>query len=105
MDQALVVLVTASSADEARQLARGLLENRLAACVNVVPVASLFRWEGAIQQEAEALMIIKTRADAFDRLAQAIKAAHSYDVPEIIALPIAAGSAEYLKWIDDEVTS
>lgn len=104
MDQALVVLVTASSADEARQLARGLLENRLAACVNVVPVASLFRWEGAIQQEAEALMIIKTRADAFDRLAQAIKAAHSYDVPEIIALPIAAGSAEYLKWIDDEVT-
>lgn len=105
MDQALVVLVTASSADEARQLARGLLENRLAACVNVVPVESLFRWEGALQQETEALMIIKTRADAFDRLAQAIKAAHSYDVPEIIALPIAAGSAEYLKWIDDEVTS
>jgi len=104
MDQALVVLVTASSADEARQIARGLLENRLAACVNVVPVESLFRWEGAIQQEAEALMIIKTRADAFDRLAHAIKAAHSYDVPEIIALPIAAGSAEYLKWIDDEVT-
>ncbi len=104
MDQALVVLVTASSADEARQIARGLLESRLAACVNVVPVESLFRWEGAIQQEAEALMIIKTRADAFDRLAQAIKAAHSYDVPEIIALPIAAGSAEYLKWIDDEVT-
>ncbi len=104
MDQALVVLVTASSVDEARQIARGLLESRLAACVNVVPVESLFRWEGAIQHEAEALMIIKTRAGAFDRLVQAIKAAHSYDVPEIIALPIAAGSAEYLKWIDDEVT-
>lgn len=104
MDQALVVLVTASSVDEARQIAQGLLDSRLAACVNVVPVESLFRWEGAIQQEAEALMIIKTRAGAFDRLAQAIKAAHSYDVPEIIALPIAAGSAEYLKWIEDEVT-
>jgi len=104
MDQALVVLVTASSVDEARQIAQGLLDSRLAACVNVVPVESLFRWEGAIQHEAEALMIIKTRAGAFDRLAQAIKAAHSYDVPEIIALPIAAGSAEYLKWIEDEVT-
>jgi len=104
MDQALVVLVTASSVDEARQIARGLLESRLAACVNVVPVESLFRWEGALQQETEALMIIKTRAGVFDRLAQAIKAAHSYDVPEIIALPIAAGSAEYLKWIEDEVT-
>ncbi len=98
----LVVLVTAASEDEARRIARDLLERKLAACVNFVPIRSMFVWEGAIQEEAETLMIIKSRAGAFEPLMAAVHALHSYDLPEVIGLPIVLGSREYLKWIDDE---
>ncbi len=104
MNDHLVVLVTAESGEQARQLARQLLQNRLAACVNFVPVESMFLWQGAIQEEKEVLMIIKTRSGSFDDLMAAIKSAHSYDTPEIIGMPIVVGSREYLKWIDHEVT-
>jgi periplasmic divalent cation tolerance protein len=104
MDDRLVVFVTTESKAEARRIARTLLEQKLVACVNILPVDSVFVWEAEVQAEQEALMIIKTRRDVFDRLEAAIKAAHSYDTPEIIAVPIVLGSHDYLQWIDDEVT-
>jgi periplasmic divalent cation tolerance protein len=103
MNEHLVVLVTASSDSQARRLARKLLQNRLAACVNFLPVDSMFLWKGDIQEEEEVLMIIKTRTESFDGLMSAIKTVHTYDTPEIIGVPIVLGSREYLKWIDDEV--
>jgi periplasmic divalent cation tolerance protein len=102
MSDYLIVLVTAADADEARRLARGLLEQRLAACVNFVPIESMYWWDGVIQQEQETLMIIKTRAETFDALMDAVKRAHSYETPEVIGLPVAFGSPEYLRWIDNE---
>lgn len=102
MNDYLLVLVTASDAAEARRLARGLLEQRLAACVNFAPVESMYWWDNAIQEAHETLMIIKTRAATFDALMDAVKRAHSYETPEVIGLPIAVGSPEYLHWIDHE---
>ena len=104
MNDYLVVLVTATSSDQARRMARKLLQNKLAACVNFVPVDSMFIWQGDIQEEEEVLMIIKTRSEAFDALMSAIKIAHTYDTPEIIGMPVVIGSPDYLKWINDEVT-
>lgn len=104
MNDYLVVLVTATSTAQARRMARKLLQNKLAACVNFVPVDSMFIWQGAIQEEEEVLMIIKTRSEAFDALMNAIKLAHTYDTPEIIGIPVVIGSPDYLKWINDEVT-
>jgi periplasmic divalent cation tolerance protein len=104
MNDHLVVLVTASSSAQARRIARRLLQSKLAACVNMVPVESMFLWKGEIQEEEEVLMVIKTRSEAFDELMNAVKSMHTYDTPEIIGLPVVMGSREYLKWIDDEVT-
>lgn len=104
METGLVVLVTAGSEDEARSLAKHLLEQKLIACANLVPVNSLYMWEGEVQDDREVLLIIKTRSEVFeDRLLAAIKAHHSYDVPEIIAMPIVLGSQQYLQWIVSEV--
>lgn len=104
MNDHLVVLVTATSSAQARRIARALLQSRLAACVNFVPVDSMFLWKGEIQEEEEVLLIIKTRAEAFDHLMSAVKTTHTYDTPEIIGTPVVMGSREYLKWIDDEVS-
>jgi periplasmic divalent cation tolerance protein len=98
----IVVFVTAASEEEAARIGRSVVEEGLAACANVVPrIRSIFRWEGKVSEEQESLIILKTRADLFEELAAAIKGAHSYQVPEIIALPIGKGSADYLKWIRD----
>lgn len=104
MNDYLVVFVTASDAKEARRLARALLESRLAACVNFAPVESLYWWEDAIHEARETLLIIKTGAATFEALMDAVKRAHSYENPEIIGLPIAVGSPEYMQWIDHEIT-
>ena len=104
MNEHLVVLVTASSEVQARRIARRLLQNKLAACVNFVPVDSMFLWKGEIQEEEETLMVIKTRAEQFDELMNSVRALHTYDTPEIIGMPVVIGSQDYLKWIDDEVT-
>lgn len=104
MNEHLVVLVTATSTAQARRIARRLLQGKLAACVNMVPIESMFLWKGEIQEEEEVLMVIKTRAEAFDDLMNAVKAMHTYDTPEVIGIPVVLGSREYLKWIDDEVT-
>lgn len=98
---ALVVLCTTSSETESRRLAGHILEQKLAACVNVISgVQSLFFWEGRLEEESESLMIIKTTQDQYPQLEKALHDAHSYDVPEIIALPIAQGSQAYLDWVE-----
>ena len=103
MTPAIVVLVTVGSEREAETIATALLEERLAACVNVTsPVRSLYRWEGRIADDREWQLIIKTQARLFEALATRVRALHSYDVPEIIALPVLAGTADYVGWIQNE---
>ncbi|HEX7976340.1 MAG TPA: divalent-cation tolerance protein CutA [Anaerolineales bacterium] len=99
--QKIVVLITVPSVEAGRQIARTLLELKLAACVNILPqVHSLYTWQGEIHDDDETLLVVKTRAELFEaRLVPAVKAIHPYEVPEIIALPIQAGSTDYLDWI------
>ena len=98
----IVVLVTAGSKEEAQKIARGLLEEKLAACVNIIDgVESHFWWQGKIDIVKEALLVIKTKKELFNKLAKKVKSLHSYTVPEIIALPIIAGNKGYLNWIND----
>jgi periplasmic divalent cation tolerance protein len=103
MSEHVVVMVAASSQEEARRVGRVLLEKKLAACVQFFPMTSLFYWEGELQEAAETMMMIKTTASVFEKLREEVKAAHSYQVPEIIELPIQNGSAEYLRWVSHEV--
>lgn len=98
----LVVLVTAGSVQDAEYLAETLVRERLAACVNVLPdIVSIYRWQDAVQRDNEALMIVKTRRPLLAQLVARVQTLHSYDVPEIIALPIVAGSEPYLRWLTD----
>lgn len=100
----IIVLVTASSREEAEKIAHTLLEERLIACANIVgPVQSLFWWQGKIDNAQEHLIIMKTRKDLFAKIAERVKALHSYQTPEIIALPITEGSKDYLKWLDESL--
>lgn len=103
MQEYLVVLVTAPSVEVGQQIANAVLEQKLAACVNIVPgVSSIFFWQGQVQQDQEVLLMIKTRADLFEtKLAPLVQQVHPYDVPEIIALPIVMGSKAYLDWINE----
>jgi periplasmic divalent cation tolerance protein len=95
-----VVLVTAPSVEEAARIARALVVERLAACGNVVPgVRSLFRWEGKVRSEPEALLVLKTTRDRFQELRARVLSLHPYQVPEVVALPVEAGHAAYLDWI------
>jgi periplasmic divalent cation tolerance protein len=95
-----VVLTTLPDAEAGARLARVLLEERLAACVNVVPgVRSLYRWQGALEESAEVLLLVKTRADRCAALAARIQALHPYELPEVLELPAAGGSAAYLDWV------
>lgn len=96
----VVVLVTAPKLPVARRLARTLVNERLAACVNLVPdLRSVYRWEGKVCEDAEVLCLIKTRHALLDRLIERVRSLHPYSVPEIIALPLVAGSAPYLAWM------
>lgn len=96
----IVILCTCSGEEEAGKIATRLLERRLAACVNVVPVSrSYYWWQGEIESSAESLLIIKSAAELFARVEQAIREVHSYQVPELLALEIAGGSADYLAWL------
>lgn len=98
--RAIVVLVTAASERQAGRIGRVLIRAELAACVTIVPrVRSIFRWKGKVSEEREALLIMKSRADLFGRVAAEVKRIHSYQVPEVIAFPIMQGSADYLDWI------
>ena len=99
----VVVFVTASSEEEAEKISSLLLEKRTAACVNVIPrIKSRFWWQGRLDSAQESLLIIKTRAALMPQLTDIVKKAHSYTVPEIVALPIVAGDKDYLDWVDQE---
>ncbi len=103
MTDKIVVMVTCGSAREARRIARALVERRLAACANILaaPMRSIYRWKGKVESASEFLLLLKTSRRKFAALEKAVRALHRYDVPEIIALPIAAGSRDYLAWISD----
>ena len=96
------VLVTAGSEEEGARIARALVDERLAACVNIVPrIRSIYRWRGAVEDEAETLLVIKTSAASLEKLEARVRELHSYEVPEIIALPLDSGSAPYLDWLGE----
>lgn len=95
-----LVLSTCPDEEAGRSLGTHLVENRLAACVNLVPgLTSIYRWQGALQQDCEVLLLIKTRVECLPDLTEALRRLHTYDLPEIIAVPIIAGLPEYLSWI------
>lgn len=101
----IVVFITASNEDEAVKIARALVESRLAGCVNIVKgLRSIYTWRGKMEDEQEVLMIAKTQRNLFDSLSKKVKELHSYTVPEVIAVTISEGSADYLKWLN-EVTA
>ena len=102
MRQYIVVFVTCGSEEEALKIARSLVEEGLAACVNLVsPVRSIYRWEGKIWDEKEWLLVIKTQKERFEDLEKKVKALHSYSVPEVIGVPIVEGSSAYLNWLEE----
>jgi Uncharacterized protein involved in tolerance to divalent cations len=95
--------ITASSREEALRIGRALVEERLAACANVLDgMTSIYRWQGAIEEASETVLIAKTRAELFDRLATRVRALHSYDVPCVVELKIGRGNPAYLEWLRNE---
>ena len=104
MSERVVVLMTAGSQEEAEKIANALVKEMLAACVNVLPgVTSVYRWEGQVQRDREWLLIAKTTRQVLDELVRRVQALHSYDLPEVVALPVVGGNQAYLRWIDGEV--
>ena len=105
MNQELVIFVTTPNNEEASRLAEALVEERLAACVNIVPaITSVYRWEDNVTRDSEVLLIIKTTEARYTELEQRIKELHSYTTPEVIAFKIERGSANYLQWLRESVT-
>ncbi len=106
MSEFIVVFVTVGSPAEGQRLARSLVEERLAACVNRIPhLQSVYRWEGKIEESEEELLVIKSRRTLFPVLEKRVRELHSYSVPEIVALPIVEGNEAYLKWLEEQVSS
>src|SRR5512136_2813749 len=98
----VVVFVTCGSEEEASKIAHALVGEGLAACANIVsPIRSIFRWEGKISDEREWLLVIKTQEARFQDLEKRVKSLHSYQIPEVISLPILAGSSSYLNWLEE----
>jgi periplasmic divalent cation tolerance protein len=103
MTDKIVVFTTCGSEEEARKLASALIEKRMAACVNISsPVTSVYRWKGVLEQAQEWMLIIKSRRERFEELRQVLEAAHSYELPEVLALPVVDGSPNYLTWVEEE---
>lgn len=101
-----IVLTTAGSEDEARKIARHLVEQKLAACVNIIPqIESIYRWQDKVESAREWLLLIKTTAEGFAAVRDAIRELHSYEVPECVVIAVEDGSAEYLEWLADSVKS
>ncbi len=100
---AILVYVTCGDEDEARRIGRTLVEERLAACANVIGgMKSIYWWQGAVQEDGETILIAKTKQGLVDRLSARVKELHSYDVPCIVALSIAGGNPDFMQWIEDE---
>jgi periplasmic divalent cation tolerance protein len=106
MSDKRIVLTTTASEDEARKIARYLVERRLAACVNIVPrVASIYRWQGKVEEAHEWLLVVKTTTAAFGQVRESIAELHSYELPECVCLTIEDGSPAYLQWIAESVSA
>jgi periplasmic divalent cation tolerance protein len=106
MTDKIVVFSTCDSEEQAGRIARALLDQRLAACVNILPgVRSIYRWKDQIEDAAEWMLIIKTRRELMDKLRLAVGRIHTYAVPDLLAVPVVDGSEEYLAWLDRELTS
>lgn len=104
MTDKVLVLTTVGSESEARQLAHGLVERRLAACVNIVPkIQSIYRWEDKVESAEEFLLLIKTTKGRASEVQSTIRELHSYDLPECIVIAVEGGSENYLKWIEESV--
>lgn len=102
----IVVFMTAANRDEATRLAEMLVNEELAACVQVLPeIESIYRWQGKVERQPEVLIIAKTIQSVFQKLEARVRAMHSYDTPEIVAVPLAAGSAPYLEWLHSNVSA
>ena len=101
----VVILVTATSRQEADAIAQALIADNLAACVSFTQIHSVYKWQGKVNSDDEWQLVIKTHIDKFSQLETKVKEIHSYEVPEIIALPIVAGSLPYLNWISEQVQS
>jgi periplasmic divalent cation tolerance protein len=105
MSDKKIVLTTAGTREEAGKIARALVERRLAACVNVIgPMQSVYRWQGAVEDAEEWLLLVKTTDAAGDQVRATIQELHSYELPECVVLPIEGGSQEYLAWLEKNVT-
>jgi periplasmic divalent cation tolerance protein len=99
----IIVLISAPNEEEASKISHTVVEERLAACVNIMhSVRSIYRWQGRVEDESEVLMVVKTKRTLFERLQGRVKELHSYEVPEIIGLPVIEGSKEYLDWLGQE---
>ncbi len=98
-----VVLVTVSSTEEGRAIAQELITQKLAACISMFPIQSIYTWQGTVEQDEEWQLVIKTDLNQFQTLETTIQQLHSYDVPEILALPVVKGSQPYLNWISEQV--
>jgi periplasmic divalent cation tolerance protein len=106
MSEAVVVFMTAANADEARRIADRLVEAQLAACVQILPeIESVYRWKNEVQRETEVLLLAKTTDDRFDELEQEVRAMHSYETPEIVAVPVTGVSAPYRAWLLDSMVA
>lgn len=101
MTEHAIVLITCGSVDEARTIARGLVESRLAAGAQLIPIDSVYRWQGEIVEDTEVLVLAKTRRDRFDAVLSMVEASHSYEVPPILMLEMDAANQPYLDWIDE----
>ncbi len=103
-DDHIQVFTTTEKKEDAENIARALIDKKLAGCVQIVgPVVSTYRWKGKIERAEEWLCFIKTREDLYGEIEKAVKAIHPYEVPEIIAVPVAGGSIDYMKWLDSEL--
>ena len=99
MEKIIVAMVTAPGEEAARRLAIVLVEERLAACVTMLPVHSIYRWKGAVEDQKEVMMVIKTPEGRLDAMTERVRELHPYEVPEIIALPVVGGNSDYLRWV------
>lgn len=95
------IYITAGDEDEARKIGRTLVEERLAACVNILPIKSVYRWEDSVEEEGEVGMFVKTKEELAERVIERVNNLHSYDVPCIVSFPIEKGNPDYLRWIEE----
>ncbi len=96
-----VIITTCENKEQARNLARGLVENKLAACIQLIPIESIYRWEGKLTETEEILLLVKTKSNLFSEIEKYITSHHTYSTPEILSLPIEKGFEKYLNWIDE----